>query len=97
MFTTPSPIEAKIDAEILSVLAAMNGLEKFDENYATLVKRLSELHKLKVEESPRPKQVSPDTMLAVAANIFGILWIARYERDNVINGKSLNFVMKPRS
>jgi hypothetical protein len=37
-----------------------------------------------------------DTVLLVAANIFGIVWLARYEKENVIRSQSaLRFVMKP--
>ncbi len=47
---------------------------------------------------PRLKPLSLDTVLVVSANIFGILWLARYERENVIRSRSaLGFVMKPRS
>lgn len=45
---------------------------------------------------PRFKPVSLDTVLVVAANIFGILWLTNYERENVITSKALGFVLKPR-
>lgn len=94
MFFSKSPIESKLDDEILSVLTELDGLDKTDDKYATLVERLTKLHKLKVEE--RPKQISPDTALMVAANIFGILWIARYEREHILNSKAFGIAMKPR-
>lgn len=89
-----NPIEAKIDEEILSTLKEMKAHEATSEEYATLVERLSKLHKLQSEN--RRKPISPDTVLVVAANIFGILWLTRYERDNVITARSaLSFVKKP--
>lgn len=92
---TKTRIETKLDAEILSALEELASKDKTSEEYGTLVERISKLHKLKAEESP--KQISPDTALTVAANIFGILWLARYERENVIKSRSaLGFVMKPR-
>jgi hypothetical protein len=89
--------EAKLDAEIQSALDTLAAMpDKTVDNYGVLVERISLLHKLKTEE--RFKQISPDTVLIVAANIFGILWLARYERENVIRSRSaLGFVMKPRS
>lgn len=54
---------------------------------------------VKEMETPasRFKPVNMDTVLVVAANIFGILWLARYERENVIKAKdAMKFVMKPR-
>jgi hypothetical protein len=91
---TKSETETKLDAEIHSLLAKLKETTKDSEDYGTLVDRIAKLHKLKTEE--RPKQISPDTALIVAANIFGILWLTRYERENVINSKALGFIMKPR-
>lgn len=90
-----SDIDAKLDAEITSLLDKLESIsDKKSTDYAVIVERVSELHKLKAE---KPKRVSPDTMLIVAANIFGILWLARYERENVIKSRSaLGMVMKPR-
>lgn len=89
-----SSIEAKLDAEIISLLDKLKETTKDSEEYETLVDRMSKLHKLKSEE--KTQLPSLDTVLVVAANIFGILWLTRYERENVINTKALGFVMKPR-
>jgi hypothetical protein len=86
---------AMLDAEIQSALSKLDGLEPKSEEYAAILERVSKLHKLRTDE--RSKQVSPDTVLIVAANIFGILWLARYERENVVKAQSaMKFVMKPR-
>ena len=82
-----SEFETKLDAEIISLLNKLGTItDKKSTEYAVIVERLSELNKLKAEK-PK-KQLSPDTMLIVAANIFGILWLARYERENVIRSRS---------
>jgi hypothetical protein len=89
-----SSIETKLDQEILSALDKLDGLDPKSEEYGAIVDRVAKLHKLKTEGRPRP--VSLDTMLIVGANIFGILWLTRFERENVITAKSaLRFVMKP--
>lgn len=94
MLFTKSATETKLDAEIQSLLDKLSNTQDAAE-YGVLVERISKLHKLKTEE--RSKQVSPDTVLVVVANIFGILWLARYERENVIKAKNaLGFVMRPR-
>lgn len=91
-----SPLEAKLDAEILKALDELATMEKTSEKYGVLVDRISKLHKLKAEEKPK-RSVSPDTVLVVAANIFGILWLARYERENVIKApNAFRTVMKVR-
>lgn len=110
---TPTQIETKLDAEIQTLLDLLVNHEKTSEEYATIIKRMSELHKLKAEEAQtslrsieteskiKPdrliKPPSLDTALVVAANIFGILWLARFEREDVIKApQAMKFVMKPR-
>jgi hypothetical protein len=94
-----SRIESQLDAEILSVLEQLATKEKTDEDYGTLVDRLSKLHKLKSEEKSGLKPPSLDTVLIVSANIFGILWIARYEREDAEVIKAPNafrMILRPR-
>lgn len=89
--------ESKLDEEINSILDKLKETEKDSEDYAKLLERLSKLHKLKTEEAPRPKRISPDTVLIVAANIFGILWLARFEKTEVIKApNAMRNVLKPR-
>lgn len=89
-----STIDTKLDAEIESLLNKLKELPRDSKEYGTTVEHLSELNKLRPEKG---KRISPDTVLIVAANIFGILWLARYERENVIRSRSaLGFVMRPR-
>lgn len=89
-------IEAKLDAEITSALTKLASIsDKTSKEYATLVEHISKLYKLKTEG--RSKAVSPDTVLIVAANIFGILWLTRFERENVIKApKAFGSIIKPR-
>lgn len=92
-----SQTETQLDSEIRSALTELSALtDKTSEDYGKLVDRISKLHKLKAEESPK-RRVSPDTVLLVAANVFGILWLARFEKENVIKARTaMGFVMKPR-
>lgn len=103
--TAKSPIATKLDQEIISVLDELTQHEKTSQEYNTALERLSKLHKLKCEEAQTEFKVqadsqlrrpSADMLLMVGANIFGILWLTRYERENVISSKALGFVMKPR-
>lgn len=51
----------------------------------------------KTEADSKFKLPSSDTLLVVGANIFGIVWLARYEKEHVVTSKSaLGFVMRPR-
>lgn len=89
-----NPIRTKLDEEIISALEELGKHESTSEEYGIVVERITELHKLKTEESL--KLPSLDNVLFVSANIFGILWLTRYEREHVINSKALGFVMRPR-
>jgi hypothetical protein len=89
-----SSIETKLKQEIISALEELETLRDDPEKYNATVDRIAKLHKLKSEE--RLKLPSMDTALVVGANIFGILWLTRYEREHVISSKALGFVMKPR-
>lgn len=89
-----SSIHTKLDEEILAALDQLDQHQKESEAYGVVVDRITKLHKLKSEE--RLSLPSTDTALVVAANIFGILWLTRFEREHVISSKALGFVMKPR-
>jgi hypothetical protein len=91
-----SQTEIKLDAEIQSALEKLASIpDKTSEDYATMVEHVSTLYKLKTDT--RSKPISPDTLLNVAANVFGILWLTRFERENIIPSKSaLGFVTKLR-
>lgn len=91
---TKTETETKLDAEINALLDKLKDTTDSDE-YSTIVERLTKLHKLKTEE--RPKRISPDTALAVAANIVGILILISFESEHVIKARSaIGFIMKPR-
>lgn len=104
-----SSIETKLEAEINSLLDKLKETTKDSKEYNDLVERIAKLHKLKTDEHEQlieddqpslpygMKPPSLDTMLIVGANIFGILWLARYERENVIKApKAFGFVLKPK-
>jgi hypothetical protein len=95
MFVIKTKTESKLDARINTALDKLEGMEETSDDYGTVVERVSKLHKLKSEEGIR--MPSLDTALVVGANIFGILWLTRFERDHVIKApNAFKMVMKPR-
>lgn len=97
MFIRRTQTESQLDAEINKLLKKLSETQADSKEYAELLERVTKLHKLKTEESPRPRRISPDTALVVAANIFGILWLARYERNHVISApNAMRNVMRTR-
>jgi hypothetical protein len=105
---TKSTIESKLDEEIISELAKLERLKDHPEKYDAVVDRIAKLHALKTGENKlnteefklqldsRIQLPNLDTVLFVSANIFGILWLTRYEKEHVLSSKALGFVMKPR-
>ncbi len=90
-----SQIDSKLDQEIISALKELGEHESTSEEYGLVVDRIAKLEKLKSDSGLKPP--SMDTVLIVGANIFSVLWLTRFERENVIPSKSaLGFVMKPR-
>lgn len=92
-----TPIQSQLDAEITTALKELADMpDKTTADYGNLVDRIAKLHKLKTEEKPK-LPLSLDTALVVGANIFGILWLARFEKTEVIKApKAFGMVMKPR-
>lgn len=100
-------IESKLDEEIIASLDKLESLKNTPEKYDAVVDRIVKLHSLKADENElkneefklqqdsRLKLPSLDTMLIVGANIFGILWLTRFEKEHVLNSKALGFVMRP--
>lgn len=87
-------LDSKLDAMILSALEELDEHKSTSEEYGLVVDRVAKLEKLK--SNPGPKPLSLDTVLVVGANIFGILWLARFEREHVIKApNAFKFVMKP--
>lgn len=86
-----SSTETKLDAQIESQLDKL-GETTSTEEYDKIIDRMTKLQKLRPE---RLKPISADTVLVVAANLVGIWWLARFEKENVIQSRSaLGQVMK---
>ena len=94
MFKKPSEIDAALDNLILTLLSELDTFGVSDEDFTSKKKSLIELMKLR--ESNKPKQLSPDALLAAGVNLAGILAILHHEQVNVIASKALGFVMKLR-
>lgn len=83
-----------LEKAIKDVHSQMEVMTADDEDYAKMVKQLTELMKLRQYET-KP-MFSPDVMLTVGANLFGIILILQHERTNVIASKAIGFVAKLR-
>lgn len=86
--------KATIEAEIDSVLEEMARMDPKTEEYTVVAKNLDML--LKARSYGSKKEVSPDTVAMIVANLAGIGLILSFERLNVISTKALGFVSKLR-
>jgi hypothetical protein len=76
-------IDIALDKEIAIALEELKKLRDDPEKYDAVVERIAKLDELKSPKD-RLKPASVDTVLIVAANIFGVLWLTRFEKENVI-------------
>jgi hypothetical protein len=86
----PHPLDDIIEGQ----LANLRGLDEDSELYGEGVKQLKTLMDLRSRDRGDREPVSYGQMLAVGANILGILAILQHERVNVITTKALGFVPK---
>lgn len=84
-----------LDEHIVQILDKMKMYGPDNEEYPRLVEYLERLNKLKGKE--RRFKFSPDTMLIVVGNLFGILIIVVYEQKHVIVSKGLGFIGRSKS
>lgn len=83
-----------LDEEIARCIEQISKLDLSSEKYAVAAENLKKLFEAK---SLRTKwTISPDTILAVGANLVGILLILNYERVGIVTTKALTFLPKGR-
>jgi hypothetical protein len=83
-----------LDEIIESHINALKGFDEDTEVYGEAVKQLKTLMDLRARDRGDREPVSSGQLLAVGANILGILAILGFEKTNVITTKALSFVPK---
>jgi hypothetical protein len=84
-----SPIEAKVNEQILNLLERMeleNGYTDEYKSMATHVEKLMEIQK--------KNSISKETWATIGANLAGIIVIMNHERAHVIASKAFGLVKK---
>lgn len=81
-----------LEQETERVLRILNGQEIGSQDYVKTMKALTDLHKMREEETPNP--VSRDTLAIVGANLLGILMVIRYENVNVIVSRAMSMILR---
>lgn len=93
MFNRTKP-KTKLQLEIDRLVLSLDNHTTDSEMYGTIVDRLKEL--TKIQSDSAPASVSPDTKVAAAVNLLGIMLIIRHEHVNVVASKAVSFVQKLR-
>ena len=93
MFNRNKP-KTKLQLEIDKLVLALGNHQPTSKEYEQILDRLKELHKMQLDN--KPATVSPDTKVAAAVNLCGILLIIRHEHVNVVASKAISFVQKMR-
>jgi hypothetical protein len=83
-----------LESELERALRNLTGHAVNSEEYTKTLSYVERIHELIDEEKSTP--VSKDQLLAVGANLLGIVMIIKHEHVNVIASKALSFVIRPR-
>lgn len=88
----PNPEVEELNRAITDVHSHLDDYPPESKEYAAMADQLVKLYAQKKEiPSKRP---SPDALVTVAGNLFGILVIVIYEKHNVFTSKALGFIGK---
>lgn len=93
-FIQPNSVDAGLEEVIDAVQARLLTVDPDTEEFSTIVKQLSKLHKIR--SLKKSEGVKLETLLPVVGNLAGILLILNFERAHVVTSKALSFVLKSR-
>jgi|tagenome__1003787_1003787.scaffolds.fasta_scaffold17521206_1 hypothetical protein len=85
--------QLELDVAINHAIIDMRGHSVTSDEYAEILTRVERLTKMR----DKPQQVSPDALVAVAANLTGIFMIIKHENVNVITSKALGFITRTKT
>ena len=86
--------KSKLENAIDSILDDMSKFDANSDEYSDMATNLEKL--LKAKSYEKQKNISPDTIALVAANLIGIVLILKHEKVDIITSKALGFVLRGR-
>jgi hypothetical protein len=90
----PKDKESKtIEGQIDIVLAKMDEVGVDAPEYDVMMNHLDRLTEINTRNRRR---ISPDTLVLVAGNLFGIILIIAFEEKHVITSRGLNLLVRPK-
>ena len=86
------PESRTVDDEVKRLLFYMETMDVYSDEYITAVNNLKVLCEARSRKPAR--KVEPETIIAVAGNLIGILVILQHERFNVVTSRALALIRK---
>lgn len=93
MFNRKPAVNPQLDEAIDKCLSKFKDADPDTEQYAHAVDQLTKLYAIKANQAPR---VDKDQLIAVGANILGIVAILNYEHAHVVTSRALGFLARSR-
>lgn len=84
-----------LDSEIERLIEALSLLDPSSEQYLKVSDNLRAL--CEAREKKNPLQVNLDAIIAVSANILGLIIVLNFEKTNVITTKAFGMIFKGKS
>lgn len=90
IFKTKS--QKALDDEIVRVLAKLSSMEPSDKEYVMVSDNLKVL--CDARDKKDPSSISTETLLAIGANLIGLLIVLNFEKTGVITSKAFGWIWK---
>lgn len=84
-----------LDEEIERLIIALSHEDPTSENYMKISDNLKVL--CEAREKKNPLQINTDTLLAIGANILGLVIVLNFERTGVITSKAFTMLFRGKS
>jgi hypothetical protein len=85
-------MEDNFELEVERVLTRIKDMEPSSEEYRSAVEALRVLCEARAKKAPN--HISPESVIAVAANLVNLLLVLNYERINVLTSRAFGFVRR---
>ena len=83
------------DEEIARLTETLKNTDPTSENYVKIVDNLKVL--CEAREKKNPLQLNADTLIAVGANVIGLLLVLNFEKTGVVTSKAFGMLFKGKS
>lgn len=94
LFTKKEP--TLLEKEYENAIRLLRTLVPGSDEYESQLQTVERIHAMLIDDKKMKQKVSPDAIVSVAGNLFGIGAILKHEELHNITSKAMSFVMKGR-